>query len=797
MGDPSTSNATSLSDDNHPGAGAADSLVKTVFSPVSLEAFVENSKASLFFRYTWGPSLITIPVCLEMLGACHAVASTEFARKTKVQRPENRFQYLSNNHIYLTTQLVHVRNEALLAFEDARLRMGIIKVASEVADDMVKELAVIFENKTLSAQHGNLLRKKLGVLQRQADNCKSNAMEMHKKFTHWLNFVMELHEACQETSGHSEASFRTFESRQKADELLEEHQKQQVADAKAAREKFEGQLKTQQEQYEKFMKKFPKGGDLIMYEWIQAGGFVIRMGATAAAIYKSPTTAPELLPKLGKEFLDILSQGSGSSKGTDGKIQAPTEGSTLDDLLLANCDGIKSAIESLENILKSGPQTDGVNWDLVNVFGDDPETPGGQGHGPSSRAPDVEVVSFLLEYYKSLFPEPAKDNENLNIKTLAEALDEAIKVVGELEEEAKLASSSKKWVKPAKDSSKVLGWVGATEKILTKVRGLSSSLKSCPGLQIGGQAPTAGVQPPKEKRPTLGSSSKVLLDAATAEAEIIRRGLETTQLCYEKATERQFSLQARLDRLRLDLQRVKDEIKNLDGVRDMIRKCIAFAIDLKEKVLELVKFFSGLSELVDSAVNKALTPYLKTYELAVRGSESSKHLSKSHLELLFQYTITIAANFSLFQDTSAMYTEIHDTYILEGMTVVNGMGAGGELAPGIDQKVQELKRYSVKAQQGISDVVQKKSVAIISSLASHIKDAKEAQALLPPLSEEDVTSIKSGIDSLKTQLSLEVAQQNIVLNYLDLSEQQRKEEAKLLVRESTAKIYSSKSQIEN
>ena len=54
---------------------------------------------------------------------------------------------------------------------------------------------------------------------------------MHGDFATWLNFVIELHVCCQDTSGQAEADFRTFESEEKANDILHQQQEKLVTEA--------------------------------------------------------------------------------------------------------------------------------------------------------------------------------------------------------------------------------------------------------------------------------------------------------------------------------------------------------------------------------------------------------------------------------------------------------------------------------------------------------------------------------------------------------------------------------------
>jgi hypothetical protein len=71
-----------------------------------------------------------------------------------------------------------------------------------------------------------------------------------------------------------------------------------------------------------------------------------------------------------------------------------------------------------------------------------------------------------------------------------------------------------------------------------------------------------------------------------------------------------------------------------------------------------------------------------------------------------EYTLNVAASFSLYQEISDMYREVNDQHIEPGLGIVDRMGsqtAAGEL----EAKKQQLAEYSKSASEGIGAIIKR------------------------------------------------------------------------------------------
>lgn len=211
--------------------------------------------------------------------------------------------------------------------------------------------------------------------------CKENAAAMHADFNNWLEFVKELHEACEETSGHTEAQFRTFASKEEAAKALQAEQVKQETTATETMKKFLDQLDSQQKQFTDLINKFPTGETLLKQQLAMTAADtvsnIVTIGVTAAAASLSPMAAMALA---GKGVADATKLLDPSGTGQDGKevsvddvINKNKTGQfDLTDPALAHVEFVKMALTNLKAIVTGGPN-DGVDWDFL-VSGSSTET---------------------------------------------------------------------------------------------------------------------------------------------------------------------------------------------------------------------------------------------------------------------------------------------------------------------------------------------------------------------------------------------------------------------------------------
>ena len=214
----------------------------------------------------------------------------------------------------------------------------------------------------------------LSNLEETSNTCKECAEKMHGDFTTWLNFVSELHVCCQDTSGQAEADFRTFESKEKANDILRQQQGELVKRAEHTMQNFETQMTEQHDKYKDLMNKYPTGNDLLKQQLTmlaaETGAQVLQIGITAAACSVSPMAALGLAGKGISDTKDTVksSQAIADATKKDDSSTPTGESPVVIDPALTRCESVKYAINQLKQLLKCGPGGT-VDWEFLTGGG--------------------------------------------------------------------------------------------------------------------------------------------------------------------------------------------------------------------------------------------------------------------------------------------------------------------------------------------------------------------------------------------------------------------------------------------
>jgi chromosome segregation ATPase len=103
------------------------------------------------------------------------------------------------------------------------------------------------------------LRIQMNGIASDSRQCQEAAEAMQLRFTQWLHFVMELHEACQEAQGHNEVKFSEASSKETAAKVLEKERVKTQQKQEEVAKKMEKLLDEDHEAYTKTLKEYPDG----------------------------------------------------------------------------------------------------------------------------------------------------------------------------------------------------------------------------------------------------------------------------------------------------------------------------------------------------------------------------------------------------------------------------------------------------------------------------------------------------------------------------------------------------------
>ncbi|KAK5988879.1 hypothetical protein PT974_10376 [Cladobotryum mycophilum] len=889
---------------------AAAVVVDLANEPQTMAEYVADIKAKTFNSYSWDTMLIAAPVCLELLGSCEMVASSEWASEVELEKPTHG-NFIFFKQPRLNGALAEINNQGRTAFIHAREKMSEIHEATKVVKILVGTVvqALVQPKPSMS-----LIETELGTMLETAEDCQKAAESMYMSFGTWLFSVKELHETCVTTQSSSEASFRRYKDKAEAVKVLETEMASSLKMAEQRQTKMEKYMDEDRTTFQTMLKEAPKGNDLLNQHMALIGAEtasnLVNTLGVAGACYISPASSIALGARefnKGKKDLDELGEGAESSQQRLKRLNDQYEDIT--DVALERGDKVQTYFAALKHIV-DGDSKQGVIWALVlsmdslahkpskkpstkpagkstkvpsgkpvldrkpKAFKLEDKKPGGSlldkiragmkngggkkpaadegkidseddddgeesGEEPSIDSGDesgeedpigddsgsepesgdepiqgsddesgdedekgnkkprskfnLAMVDLLLSREVTTIKKQADDSTK-SAKELLKTIASAQKTVKELQAEAKKAKGLKDWKQPSKSSSTVKGWVKNVNSCITSVTKLTAKSKRRAGTNTG-RSPILFHTNTAAKE-----NVKARTDLAAATIENSRNQLElqlstykSSQGDYMKSADRVLDIQEKLATIRREISEYGQQQTKLSEVRDLLRSCIAFLIDLREQIEILIRFFHTISTLVRLAVTKQVKPFGIHVKNAAKELEDTKMFDQYLLNVIYKYAITIAANFDLYKDISIMYMQIHDKHFVEGLSLVDEMSQirgsrkqnptekdNEEMSKLLEEKKKSLKDYAQSAQTGIKSIVKTTSDGINSKLNDRINkidDALKSLELIGP-NAEIRAAIEDGSKEVEDAISKRTSIKSPAMDYLARPRNERVEMVK-------------------
>ncbi|KAK6338891.1 hypothetical protein TWF696_009696 [Orbilia brochopaga] len=832
-----------MADDDHKiDRDVAAELITAAEQPQTVRNYIPDLKSKIFFSENWDVMLAAAPVCLELLGSCIALSTTEFGVTTLTPPPNKGGKFTYLGYTDLKTCLVDVSNHGRNSFIVARDQMARIQKRSKYAVESTKR---IFGALNASPPSLAVVKIEMETLTESAKESTEAAVKMHEAFQYWLLYVQELHVACQAAEGKYDADFKLVKNKEAAAKFNEELQKKRVEMADKMLKKYEKQMDDDHKIFKEKLENYPKGSDLLNDQLrllaAETGANLVNTLGIAGACYISPQASFALGARELKD-VDLKSTLGNTGNGDDKNQNIDKLEDDLTDMGLLSCPEVISILTDLKSILTSSPK-DGVDWERVLGIAEDD---GGAGI-PNPKVPDPEKKDTTGDETgagitppvkkdeigerddekftkkkrdREVQPKEKKENGSINLDTvsltlgnlydsltddatktgliLAKIVVDAQKVAKEVQEEGKKASNLN-WKRPAKSSATVTGWTKTVETCLTKVTALQTKAKLRPGVQNG--RPTVLFPPDpaaKEKVKNRTDLTKATVQAARDALEISRDAYHATQEFYNQAGDRVLEVQEKLDNLRIELKDLAQQKLDLSAVRDVLSNCIAYIIDLQDKIEVLIRFFTTVSILVETSMTKQVKPFQKYVNAASEEILQNGVYEAFLYDTIFQSVVGIAANYSVYEDIAIMYIRVHEEYLVEGNTLVLEMAlhanSAGKEAKTIKEKQEQLSAYSKKASEGIKLIVKQTGETMTAGIPAQIAELdrllKLAQdngiAPLPETQKAIKETKKEVISKVKVQIGLKAP----MIDYLCASKEERTRDTGKLAKAVTAGLPS-------
>ncbi|KAI3317283.1 hypothetical protein HD806DRAFT_541339 [Xylariaceae sp. AK1471] len=763
---------------------AAAAVVDLANKPQSLKEYVADLKSRTFNRYSWDTMLIAAPVCLELLGSCETVASSEWAGSVVLEPPSGE-GFIFFKQTRLKGALAEINNQGRGAFINARERMAEIYEAAKVVRGVS---TLLVRAKACYIYPASSIALGARELNKGKDLGGGDDVETPRKQLKRLNDQYEdLIDPALERSEKS-ARLPFLALRMKS---LESNKKRKTTSSSNAGGKT----------------KKPKIGGTDKQ---RSGG---KGGKGGGSKEKDPK---------------ITGSGTSSIEDALDKLNGPSR-EHLKKTPEIGLDSIEEALKKLNDKDQSGAD-DSSDDDDSSSIGDDRSSGEESGQGESSLEESededggkkakstftLDTVELLLSRELSTLKSDPESFGKPSTKSLLNVISLARSVISGIQAEAKKAKGLKDWKQPAKTSSTVKGWVKTVDQCIAGATKLTSTSKRRAGTHTG-RAPVLFTTNPAAEAIVKARTdlTRAMIENSRNQLEIQLQTYRGSQNDYMKATDRVIDIQEKLANIRKEIAEYgqnENKLSEVREVRDLLRSCIAFLIDLRQQLEILMQFFSSLALLVKSAVTKQVKPFSTHVKNAAQSLEDTHEFNRYLLNVIYKYAISIAANFDLYQDIASMYTRIHDEHIRTGLNLVDEMSqiAGNQklgkstpeeksqIAALFDSKKKALGNYAKDAQTSIRSIVKDTGDNIHKSLTDRVKKIDDVLQQLENLGENPTIkeAIEDGEKEVKQLLDVQMSTKSPVMDYIAKPKRERIERVKADRASSNTKCMSMSSDLE-
>ncbi|KAE8400600.1 hypothetical protein BDV37DRAFT_286474 [Aspergillus pseudonomiae] len=773
----------------------AGQLVYAAAKPGTARDYINDVKLKAWVDHNWAGMLSAAPVCLELLGSCCLVASSEIARTTTIKPPVGGFKYLKG-YSHLTAHLVEVSNQGRLAFMTARNSMTKIRVNSREAISTIKKITSYLLNEPFEPDTTEIM---LDTLKTLASSCVEDSVAMEKEFAMWLNYIMELHEACQDKESADAALFQNILSKEKANAIYKEEKDKLVKQQTERVQAQEKKVKDALDSYNRTLDEFPTKDDLMKQQLIMMGAeltaSVVKIAATAAAAYASPASALGLGAETVKDVISANKESgtkpasaTADEKSSEKSGQTQKKSPAKTDPAFVRCPLVLQCLEAFNELLEKK-----IDWSLITGASGErkeekaPENGGEkkettEGKTEKTQGKETKKPSMNLEQVKLLLQrtdtdiEKARDERTSTGKKLRVILSNALKVATELDAERK-KSRDVNWTALDDDSPEVKKWRETVADLLSKAQKLHA--KSMASNQQAVSRPPLLFKIPDNSAKEIEARKDLCqqtIDSARVKLQISLDALTAQQETAHKMTQECLKLQNELASIRQEIASLNTQKTTLEEVRRVLRNCIAFLIQLKDQVTRLTIFFSTVATLIDSANKSHVQPFTKLIGSASEALAKQKLLSRQRINVIFQYAMEVGASFSLYEDISDMYIQVDSNHILNGLKLVDEMGQLSSSPGHVEEKKKELSNYSASAQK--TDTITETSQKRVEELRRLLSDSEN----LPMETPVDRKMIKEAVAESTNDIRQRMEDDMSPVRQLTLEPELRDANAKNLAR---------------
>ncbi|OJD33904.1 ncu06413-like protein [Diplodia corticola] len=670
--------------------------------------FSQEISDSLIRNHHWGTLLSAAPLALSFVGACQVVASSPAASGLKLRKPSNGFSHLQYES--LQANLVYLVDIGRKTFLETETRMDKLVMHSRYlfSDTGTVNRIIDALNDEQGAQ--KTLPACMVTLKSTVGECESHLQAIEARFETWLDVAQELSQVATESEHDTIDKRHENQDQVHSQKIRGEFAEKELQRRDDAVSEAQRRMLLAEDAFKQASRKIPSGWDVVgmsVVDVLSQSVFSIG-GALVTAL------TPHKYVALGHSVFDTLKSTLMRDHHDDHDHPESAEPGPgrHDDPACTHLDSLLTYLSLLSSVVHNGL----------------PSANQKDGTIPENSPGTIRTFLEIMDY--DLPENAAPGSYSYDAKYI---IHEALEIIHDIQAAAKSQ-------REISSSSTPIAWE-AWQKNVADLQARAASLKARKD-NLEGMA--AGATPPrlKSKSKRYKASKSIVraqLERAAAAFESTTASLEVQREAYDASVTRLNQNLERISDIQLAIGKLQAENITLEEIVRILRASISALSGLKEQITSLLRFFQGISAMVEFAARGPCRDLLETMETGIDRDDTGAIAGITYRDfqkqVLLNTTLMIRGYFSVVFEVSRLYSQISREYIIPGINLIDSLGLS-QSRDITNQRNKELEHYKKSAVQAIRELAEKKQQALLSRMDQRISYLQESASSLPECPEK-------------------------------------------------------------
>ncbi|XP_066930875.1 uncharacterized protein [Clytia hemisphaerica] len=670
------------------------------------------------------------PMAINILGQlCYIATGVEV--DLRVEGVNEKYKHLTNTNS-LRACLMQVSQAGQRAFRTADGNMEYISMSCERVPGLMKSaLKILLSPESEPSDIQNFLPERLLAIKKVSDDAKVKCEEVVKEFTHVIEVIEEVQLGALAKQTDVKTALEhlqlNIDNAKRESERLDQVTK---ANEKALKD-MEGQVKSAKEDWKDAMASMPSAQDLMMASLTESLTSIVKTGANAAV-------------QMGTQYANMMTMGGMGGMGgmppqqmggmqnpqqaPNQNVQYPAQGTHVEN---PKVDFVRD-----EYMVKNSQINLFANL-LLNYFDDSEgdiklrEKVVEKGDKDIPVGKILEAETFFNMMKKNIKGMDAGDHKTTK-NQLMKLIDNALKTIEGIQKLPESVATIQKLF-------------GQAEKIISQSDTIGSSLKVKAGIsQFNNPNPT--LPPSQAPSGSSGNLSENMIDNAHKKVEAHRSELNSLRNRAEEEKKRfDASEQALAEELRR-LENFKSEDATSKRMIEVLNQGLDALNKVKQKWVDLLQFFTSLSNLI----NSTLAPSLNMFVADAEKVAQSARVTNMAKETVYQTAYQAVKVNHVVNHLAGSYKEISKKYLMPlclKLDEILILDANQDKAK-LEKLRLELGAECRKAQEDIKRIVDKHHEEFLANCHKKTSAIDTEMRAIAPITEEKKKQIQANAQKM-------------------------------------------------